>query len=174
MEQVPQLVQWLISIGANIETIGPYPLHALMQLCIQASECSSHYSSSELPFQLWALGLSWAQAKPECGHLNVKYLNDLIIQMDDGSRETASFVFILRPGCYKRPKLKGFCVPRHILAAGWSPGTQGGDLGQTAFAGQSSQEGCGVSSCLQRQLWSFSQFIFSLAQRANRCEQGGG
>nr|XP_005600889.1 TPR and ankyrin repeat-containing protein 1 isoform X2 [Equus caballus] len=38
MEQVPQLVQWLISIGANIETIGPYPLHALMQLCIQARE----------------------------------------------------------------------------------------------------------------------------------------
>ncbi|XP_013369220.1 PREDICTED: TPR and ankyrin repeat-containing protein 1 isoform X4 [Chinchilla lanigera] len=38
MEQVPKLVQWLISIGANIETIGPYPLHALMQLCIQAGE----------------------------------------------------------------------------------------------------------------------------------------
>lgn len=40
MEQVPKLVQWLISIGASIETIGPYPLHALMRLCIQASECS--------------------------------------------------------------------------------------------------------------------------------------
>ncbi|XP_023410615.2 TPR and ankyrin repeat-containing protein 1 isoform X1 [Loxodonta africana] len=38
MEQVPQLVQWLISIGANIESIGPYPLHALMRLCIQAGE----------------------------------------------------------------------------------------------------------------------------------------
>ncbi|XP_004857941.1 TPR and ankyrin repeat-containing protein 1 isoform X1 [Heterocephalus glaber] len=38
MEQVPKLVQWLISIGASIETIGPYPLHALMQLCIQAGE----------------------------------------------------------------------------------------------------------------------------------------
>ncbi|XP_058513135.1 TPR and ankyrin repeat-containing protein 1 isoform X1 [Ochotona princeps] len=38
MEQVPKLVQWLISIGASLETIGPYPLHALMQLCIQAKE----------------------------------------------------------------------------------------------------------------------------------------
>lgn len=40
LEQVPKLVQWLVSIGANIETIGPNPLHALMRLCIQASECS--------------------------------------------------------------------------------------------------------------------------------------
>ncbi|XP_032211060.1 TPR and ankyrin repeat-containing protein 1 isoform X3 [Mustela erminea] len=38
MEQVPKLVQWLICIGASIETIGPYPLHALMRLCIQAKE----------------------------------------------------------------------------------------------------------------------------------------
>ncbi|XP_047730424.1 TPR and ankyrin repeat-containing protein 1 isoform X2 [Prionailurus viverrinus] len=38
MEQVPKLVQWLVSIGASIETIGPYPLHALMRLCIQAKE----------------------------------------------------------------------------------------------------------------------------------------
>nr|XP_058146756.1 TPR and ankyrin repeat-containing protein 1 isoform X2 [Dasypus novemcinctus] len=38
MEQVPKLVEWLISIGANIESIGPYPLHALMRLCIQARE----------------------------------------------------------------------------------------------------------------------------------------
>uniref|UniRef100_A0A673TAS5 Tetratricopeptide repeat and ankyrin repeat containing 1 n=1 Tax=Suricata suricatta TaxID=37032 RepID=A0A673TAS5_SURSU len=38
MEQVPRLVQWLICIGASIETIGPYPLHALMRLCIQAKE----------------------------------------------------------------------------------------------------------------------------------------
>ncbi|XP_004676694.1 PREDICTED: TPR and ankyrin repeat-containing protein 1 [Condylura cristata] len=38
LEQVPKLVQWLISLGANIETIGPYPLHALMRLCIQAKE----------------------------------------------------------------------------------------------------------------------------------------
>ncbi|KAM5280423.1 TPR and ankyrin repeat-containing protein 1 isoform 2-T2 [Ctenodactylus gundi] len=38
MEQVPKLVQWLVSIGASIETIGPYPLHALIRLCIQAGE----------------------------------------------------------------------------------------------------------------------------------------
>uniref|UniRef100_A0A8C2QFD0 Tetratricopeptide repeat and ankyrin repeat containing 1 n=1 Tax=Cricetulus griseus TaxID=10029 RepID=A0A8C2QFD0_CRIGR len=38
MEQVPQLVQWLISIGAHVETIGPNPLHSLMRLCIQARE----------------------------------------------------------------------------------------------------------------------------------------
>ncbi|NP_001158131.1 TPR and ankyrin repeat-containing protein 1 [Mus musculus] len=38
LEQVPKLVQWLVSIGANIETIGPNPLHALMRLCIQARE----------------------------------------------------------------------------------------------------------------------------------------
>ncbi|KAM9187432.1 TPR and ankyrin repeat-containing protein 1 [Dugong dugon] len=36
MEQVPQLVQWFLSIGASVESIGPYPLHALMRLCIQA------------------------------------------------------------------------------------------------------------------------------------------
>nr|XP_044992872.1 TPR and ankyrin repeat-containing protein 1 isoform X1 [Jaculus jaculus] len=38
VEQVPRLVQWLISIGASVETIGPYPVHALMRLCIQARE----------------------------------------------------------------------------------------------------------------------------------------
>ncbi|KAG8521586.1 TPR and ankyrin repeat-containing protein 1 [Galemys pyrenaicus] len=38
MEQVPKVVQWLISLGANIETIGPNPLHALMLLCIQAKD----------------------------------------------------------------------------------------------------------------------------------------
>ncbi|XP_042522362.1 TPR and ankyrin repeat-containing protein 1 [Dipodomys spectabilis] len=38
MEQVPRLVQWLISIGASVETIGPCPLHALMRLCIRAGE----------------------------------------------------------------------------------------------------------------------------------------
>ncbi|XP_066100841.1 TPR and ankyrin repeat-containing protein 1 isoform X1 [Saccopteryx bilineata] len=38
MEQVPKLVQWLISIGASIESIGPYPLHSLMRLCIQAKD----------------------------------------------------------------------------------------------------------------------------------------
>lgn len=38
MEQVPRLVQWLISVGASVETIGPYPLHALIRLCIRARE----------------------------------------------------------------------------------------------------------------------------------------
>uniref|UniRef100_G1MHV0 Tetratricopeptide repeat and ankyrin repeat containing 1 n=1 Tax=Ailuropoda melanoleuca TaxID=9646 RepID=G1MHV0_AILME len=38
MEQVPKLVEWLICIGASIESVGPYPLHALMRLCIQAKE----------------------------------------------------------------------------------------------------------------------------------------
>uniref|UniRef100_A0A8C6W313 Tetratricopeptide repeat and ankyrin repeat containing 1 n=1 Tax=Nannospalax galili TaxID=1026970 RepID=A0A8C6W313_NANGA len=38
MEHVPGLVQWLISIGASVETIGPSPLHALLRLCIQARE----------------------------------------------------------------------------------------------------------------------------------------
>ncbi|KAI5944999.1 TPR and ankyrin repeat-containing protein 1 [Manis javanica] len=38
MEQMPMLVQWLISLGASVETIGRYPLHALMRLCIQAGE----------------------------------------------------------------------------------------------------------------------------------------
>ncbi|XP_006869247.1 PREDICTED: TPR and ankyrin repeat-containing protein 1 [Chrysochloris asiatica] len=38
INQVPQLVQWLISIGASAESIGPYPLHAVIRLCIQARE----------------------------------------------------------------------------------------------------------------------------------------
>ncbi|KAM6170370.1 TPR and ankyrin repeat-containing protein 1-like [Rhynchocyon petersi] len=38
MDQVPQLVQWLILLGANPESIGPYPLHELMRLCIQAQD----------------------------------------------------------------------------------------------------------------------------------------
>ncbi|XP_007943872.2 TPR and ankyrin repeat-containing protein 1 [Orycteropus afer afer] len=38
MERVPQFVQWLISIDASIESIGPYPLHAVMRLCIQARD----------------------------------------------------------------------------------------------------------------------------------------
>lgn len=52
MEQVPRLVQWLISIGASIETIGPYPLHALMRLCIQASEFSPDGAPSTLSSSL--------------------------------------------------------------------------------------------------------------------------
>ncbi|XP_060036551.1 TPR and ankyrin repeat-containing protein 1 isoform X2 [Erinaceus europaeus] len=38
MEQVPKLVQWLLSIGASVESIGSHPLHALMRLCIQARD----------------------------------------------------------------------------------------------------------------------------------------
>uniref|UniRef100_A0A4X2LFF3 Tetratricopeptide repeat and ankyrin repeat containing 1 n=1 Tax=Vombatus ursinus TaxID=29139 RepID=A0A4X2LFF3_VOMUR len=38
MEHVPKLVQWLISLGASVQSIGPYPLHAIMKLCIQAKE----------------------------------------------------------------------------------------------------------------------------------------
>ncbi|XP_055414700.1 TPR and ankyrin repeat-containing protein 1 isoform X2 [Bubalus kerabau] len=38
VEQVPRLVQWLVCMGANVESIGPYPLHTLMRLCIQAGE----------------------------------------------------------------------------------------------------------------------------------------
>ncbi|XP_042328665.1 TPR and ankyrin repeat-containing protein 1 isoform X2 [Sceloporus undulatus] len=36
MEKVPILVEWLISIGANIQSIGTYPLHAVMMLCIKS------------------------------------------------------------------------------------------------------------------------------------------
>ncbi|XP_036593500.1 TPR and ankyrin repeat-containing protein 1 [Trichosurus vulpecula] len=38
MEQIPKLVQWLISLGASVQSIGPYPLHAIMKLCIRAKE----------------------------------------------------------------------------------------------------------------------------------------
>lgn len=96
-------------------------------------------------------------------------VSDLIIQMNEGSREIASFFFLWGPRSYRRPKPKGICVLRQILAAGWSPGIQGGALGQIAFAGQRSQDSCGASSHWQRQLWSFSEFIFPLAQRTNYC-----
>uniref|UniRef100_A0A8D0HEI5 Uncharacterized protein n=1 Tax=Sphenodon punctatus TaxID=8508 RepID=A0A8D0HEI5_SPHPU len=36
MERVPKLVEWLISIGASIGSIGAYPLHAIIKLCIKA------------------------------------------------------------------------------------------------------------------------------------------
>nr|XP_060637656.1 TPR and ankyrin repeat-containing protein 1 [Anolis sagrei ordinatus] len=36
MERMPVLVKWLISMGANIQSIGTYPLHAVMKLCIKA------------------------------------------------------------------------------------------------------------------------------------------
>ncbi|XP_069071086.1 TPR and ankyrin repeat-containing protein 1 isoform X1 [Pleurodeles waltl] len=40
MEGVPSLVQWLIFIGADPESIGPDPLHSIMRLCIKAKENS--------------------------------------------------------------------------------------------------------------------------------------
>ncbi|XP_048367555.1 TPR and ankyrin repeat-containing protein 1 isoform X2 [Sphaerodactylus townsendi] len=36
MERVPKLVEWLISMGANINSVGAYPLHAVIKLCINA------------------------------------------------------------------------------------------------------------------------------------------
>ncbi|XP_077667201.1 TPR and ankyrin repeat-containing protein 1 isoform X3 [Eretmochelys imbricata] len=36
MERVPELVEWLITIGANVGSIGTYPLHAIINLCIKA------------------------------------------------------------------------------------------------------------------------------------------
>ncbi|KFV83804.1 TPR and ankyrin repeat-containing protein 1, partial [Struthio camelus australis] len=35
MQQAAELVKWLISIGANVETIGTCPLHAIIRLCIK-------------------------------------------------------------------------------------------------------------------------------------------
>ncbi|NXA49639.1 TRNK1 protein, partial [Nothocercus julius] len=36
MQDVAELVKWLISMGAKVETIGTCPLHAVIRLCIQA------------------------------------------------------------------------------------------------------------------------------------------
>ncbi|NWW88824.1 TRNK1 protein, partial [Rhynochetos jubatus] len=36
MQEIAELVQWLISIGAKVETIGVYLLHAVIRLCIKA------------------------------------------------------------------------------------------------------------------------------------------
>ncbi|XP_072709795.1 TPR and ankyrin repeat-containing protein 1 [Ciconia boyciana] len=36
MKEVAELVKWLISIGAKVETIGVYLLHAVIRLCIKA------------------------------------------------------------------------------------------------------------------------------------------
>ncbi|KAM6282974.1 TPR and ankyrin repeat-containing protein 1 [Porphyrio hochstetteri] len=36
MQEVAELVKWLISIGAKVETIGAYLLHSVMRLCIKA------------------------------------------------------------------------------------------------------------------------------------------
>lgn len=38
MQEVAELVKWLISMGAKVETIGVYLLHAVIRLCIKASE----------------------------------------------------------------------------------------------------------------------------------------
>nr|XP_033786416.1 TPR and ankyrin repeat-containing protein 1 isoform X2 [Geotrypetes seraphini]XP_033786417.1 TPR and ankyrin repeat-containing protein 1 isoform X2 [Geotrypetes seraphini] len=38
METIPELVIWLITIGAKTESIGAYPLHAVMKLCIKAKD----------------------------------------------------------------------------------------------------------------------------------------
>lgn len=38
LQEVAELVKWLISIGAQAESIGLYPLHAVIRLCIKASE----------------------------------------------------------------------------------------------------------------------------------------
>ncbi|KGL73783.1 TPR and ankyrin repeat-containing protein 1, partial [Tinamus guttatus] len=35
MQDVAELVKWLISMGAKVETIGTCPLHAVIRLCIQ-------------------------------------------------------------------------------------------------------------------------------------------
>lgn len=72
MEQVPRLVQWLISVGASVETIGPYPLHALIRLCIRAREFSPKGTIVHTVLQLRPQGLCFAQGKPECGYLNVE------------------------------------------------------------------------------------------------------
>ncbi|XP_071592123.1 TPR and ankyrin repeat-containing protein 1 isoform X1 [Heliangelus exortis] len=36
IQEVAELAKWLISIGAKVETIGVYPLHAVIRLCIKA------------------------------------------------------------------------------------------------------------------------------------------
>ncbi|NWI13292.1 TRNK1 protein, partial [Crypturellus soui] len=38
MQDIAELVKWLISMGAKVETIGTYPLHAVIRLCIQAKK----------------------------------------------------------------------------------------------------------------------------------------
>lgn len=46
MQDVAELVKWLISIGAKVETIGVYPLHAVIRLCIKASKLHPLLKSS--------------------------------------------------------------------------------------------------------------------------------
>ncbi|TRZ26625.1 hypothetical protein HGM15179_000506 [Zosterops borbonicus] len=38
LQEVAELVKWLISIGAKAESIGLYPLHAVIRLCIKATK----------------------------------------------------------------------------------------------------------------------------------------
>ncbi|NXK91621.1 TRNK1 protein, partial [Formicarius rufipectus] len=38
VQEVAELVKWLISIGAKAESIGVYPLHAVIRLCIKATK----------------------------------------------------------------------------------------------------------------------------------------
>ncbi|XP_068863754.1 TPR and ankyrin repeat-containing protein 1 [Aphelocoma coerulescens] len=38
LQEVAELVKWLISIGAKAESIGVYPLHAVIRLCIKATK----------------------------------------------------------------------------------------------------------------------------------------
>ncbi|XP_063160160.1 TPR and ankyrin repeat-containing protein 1 [Candoia aspera] len=38
MQRLSKLVEWLLSIGAKVESIGAYPLHAVIMFCIKANE----------------------------------------------------------------------------------------------------------------------------------------
>lgn len=133
MEQVPKLVQWLISMGASIEAIGPYPLHALMRLCIRASKCPVVPHPPAVPATVRsAPGALRAYLRPEFSPLTVEQSCDqnsqwLISQSMEGRRGGASFSCLLGPGSCRWPKWEALCVPRQMLAAGWSPGTQGGN-----------------------------------------------
>lgn len=95
------------------------------------SQLDTHPPGCPSSSERWTLALCWAQAKPEFNHANVEYSRNLniqrsVIQMSEGSRETALSSFLLGSRSCKRPRLEGSCVPRQILAAGWGPGTQGG------------------------------------------------
>uniref|UniRef100_A0A8C0GTY1 Tetratricopeptide repeat and ankyrin repeat containing 1 n=1 Tax=Chelonoidis abingdonii TaxID=106734 RepID=A0A8C0GTY1_CHEAB len=49
MERVPELVEWLITIGANVGSIGAYPLHAVINLCIKARNHLFTWLLDEIP-----------------------------------------------------------------------------------------------------------------------------
>lgn len=130
MEQMPMLVQWLISLGASVETIGRYPLHALMRLCIQAGKCPPVTPPNSCPSWVWVLG--WAQEKPEFSHMQLEYSSDWIFKWMKVAGK--AFLFLLGLHSLRRPTLKGFCFPRQILAAEWTWDPRG-NLGQRALAG---------------------------------------